>query len=72
MKDDETPVKIVEAELAKLAEQVTESRIAHLALVEQRDELVIRLYDTGRSQADIARVAGITYQQVHQIVRKRG
>ncbi|WP_344251459.1 helix-turn-helix domain-containing protein [Brevibacterium sanguinis] len=67
--DDATGIA---GELARVAEQVTESRIAHRALVDRRNELVVLMHDDGYSLTDIARVAGISYQQVQQILGRHG
>jgi hypothetical protein len=38
-------------------------------LIKERNEIIIARFEASESQAVLARVFGITYQRVHQIVR---
>src|SRR5690606_7622636 len=56
--------------LSELAHDITDTRDVHRMLVSERDRLIVELYENGYSMTDIAKVAGVIYQQVQQIVKR--
>lgn len=68
MIDNET--RGIESRLIDLADGISEVRDTHRELITERDQLIIILDDHGYTKTDIASIAGITYQQVQQIVSK--
>jgi hypothetical protein len=62
----------LEEAVRKAATDVEAKRQIHQAALELRDDLIVKLYDTGCSVAHVARTALISVPRVMQIIGKRG
>jgi len=71
------PIRASEAENAPTLENGISAIIAQIRrlsppnpsqVIQNRDQLIRKLYEQGVSQADLGRQLGISYQRIHQIV----
>lgn len=60
----------IEARLTRVSSDITEVKATLKMLESERDEMIVRLFNLGTSQAEISRMSGVSYQRVHQIIRR--